>query len=480
MNLRDLLSHHGLKSDPFHQEDAASDGILRRCIDAAHHPAWEKIWNDGQPSAALVFGDKGAGKTAIRLQLLHEASSLPGIVVVDYSDMNPFLQSLTSKGIELEHLQVQDHIDVMIALALDSFLQSLKRDNNRMRRLRRQLSDSQKLDLLLFISCFGRGNPQESHQFWKETRKRLGFRKWSLRLRALGRGVTTALMWVSLIAGIIGAAGFRFNPRLAPAAIGLLIALLAFLFLRRQTRFARNMSRRLYSEVRVVTRPPATIQAEVMMLDRKDFAGQPWANLDGEDARFELLRRMGSLLETISCARLLVIMDRIDEPLAISGDAHRMLALVKPILNLKLLFDQHISFKGLFPRELHRLLLKESDESIRMMRMDKLNVVLLSWTGPSLWTMIDARLKAAASNVDSTPSLRKLFDEKVEDRDILELLDRLGTPRNAFKFLTEAMRDHVEHCSPDDQRFQITPLSFARLKDRFIRSMEEESELLVR
>ena len=38
------------------------------CIRNVFHPAWDKIYGDPtEPATSVVFGEKGAGKTAMRL-----------------------------------------------------------------------------------------------------------------------------------------------------------------------------------------------------------------------------------------------------------------------------------------------------------------------------------------------------------------------------------------------------------------------------
>ena len=72
MKVQQLLAHHGIRENPFSQEDAQSDQIFKRhCLDGTYHPAWDKIFGSPEdPSTAVVFGEKGSGKTALRLQIV--------------------------------------------------------------------------------------------------------------------------------------------------------------------------------------------------------------------------------------------------------------------------------------------------------------------------------------------------------------------------------------------------------------------------
>ena len=71
MNIQQFLAHHGLIANPFVEEDAQTDQVFKEhCLRETFHPAWEKIYgNPVDPSTSIVFGEKGSGKTAIRLQM---------------------------------------------------------------------------------------------------------------------------------------------------------------------------------------------------------------------------------------------------------------------------------------------------------------------------------------------------------------------------------------------------------------------------
>ena len=72
MKVQQFLEHHGIKENPFGQEDAQSDHVFKEfCLNGTHHPVWDKIFsNPTNPSTSVVFGEKGAGKTAIRMQMI--------------------------------------------------------------------------------------------------------------------------------------------------------------------------------------------------------------------------------------------------------------------------------------------------------------------------------------------------------------------------------------------------------------------------
>jgi hypothetical protein len=68
MKIQQFLEHHGVAHNPFAEEDAQSDLVFKEhCISSTYHPTWDKIYGDpSEPATSIVFGEKGAGKTALR------------------------------------------------------------------------------------------------------------------------------------------------------------------------------------------------------------------------------------------------------------------------------------------------------------------------------------------------------------------------------------------------------------------------------
>jgi hypothetical protein len=101
MKTSQFLEHHGIGINPFSQEDAQADHIFQQhCAETIYHPAWDKILGDcSNPSTSVVFGEKGAGKTALRIQLLNAIRTWNGknpndrAFVISYDDLNPFFET---------------------------------------------------------------------------------------------------------------------------------------------------------------------------------------------------------------------------------------------------------------------------------------------------------------------------------------------------------------------------------------------------
>src|SRR5262245_60013984 len=99
MRIQDFLDHHGIGANPFTEEDAQTDPVLKsHCIAGVYHPTWDKVYGDPHdPATSVVFGEKGAGKTAMRLQVARHLAEHnrqqpeERVFVVEYDDFNPFL-----------------------------------------------------------------------------------------------------------------------------------------------------------------------------------------------------------------------------------------------------------------------------------------------------------------------------------------------------------------------------------------------------
>lgn len=146
-----FFEHHGIAENPFRGEEARQDPVLARLVSTPHghtgsplpgargamHPELERIAGDlVHASSAVVFGEKGAGKTAIRLQLAHgiddhNAQHPDGrVFLLAHDDLNPMLDRLhnrlrrqTRKGEStpadsFKQVRLVDHIDGMLCTAV--------------------------------------------------------------------------------------------------------------------------------------------------------------------------------------------------------------------------------------------------------------------------------------------------------------------------------------------------------------------------
>ena len=132
MKTEQFLRHHGIVGNPFSEEDAQTDTVFKRgCLGTIHHPAWDKFFGSpADPSTALVFGEKGSGKTALRLQATAELEAYnqahphERVFVISYDDFNPYLDHFrtavraSDTAQALSRWRLQDHMDAILALGV--------------------------------------------------------------------------------------------------------------------------------------------------------------------------------------------------------------------------------------------------------------------------------------------------------------------------------------------------------------------------
>src|SRR5882762_10458431 len=104
MDRKSFLAHFKLAADPFQDEEAKNDAVFGKLISRYDvHPHFGKVYGDPtRPGPAIVFGPKGSGKTALRMQVEHRiaehnASQERRVLVVPYDDLNPLLDCFKSK-----------------------------------------------------------------------------------------------------------------------------------------------------------------------------------------------------------------------------------------------------------------------------------------------------------------------------------------------------------------------------------------------
>ena len=134
MKVHQLLDHYGITENPFAQEDAQSDHVFRQhCLEGTHHPAWDKIYGSPHaPATSVVFGEKGSGKTALRLQIAkelggyNEKNPQHKTFIIQYDDFNPFLDSFRERlsvrkrkaSKALSYWRLYDHMDAILSLGV--------------------------------------------------------------------------------------------------------------------------------------------------------------------------------------------------------------------------------------------------------------------------------------------------------------------------------------------------------------------------
>jgi hypothetical protein len=154
--------------------------------------------------------------------------------------------------------------------------------------------------------------------------------------------------------------------------------------------------------------------------------------------------RLRRVLRLLGYMGMIVVVDRVDEPTLVSGDPDRMKAVVWPLLNNKFLQQEGIGFKLLLPMELRHAVFRESSAFFQEARLDKQSLIEhLAWTGPMLFDLCNSRIAACTFKDAKPASVMDLFAEDVTKQDLIEALERVHQPRDAFKLMYRCL---LEHC----------------------------------
>jgi hypothetical protein len=481
MNLQDFLQHHHLARNPFAEEDAQTDAVFKQhCIDSTFHPAWDKVFGSpADPSTSIVFGPKGSGKTAMRLQLDKHIRAYnrqhpdSRVFVIHYDDFNGYIGHMQSRlggwssrkpEKVLQQFGIQDHMDAIliqgVTALLDQILQTSNSSLNPDAVVRQdavdRLDKNQRSDLLLLATAYDQSMLGNTSVRWNQLRSRLRIAKWPASMDWL-------LAWVgSIIAAAVSAALFYQNylNLWQAAVVFLIVALLVsgkyvWRFLscfNRARQMARNCRVRRQSvseQARLMLKQPWSLwAAEPMPIDRVSAS------------RYELLENFQHILRTLGFPGILILVDRVDEPQLVNGQPERMRMLVWPLLDNKLLKHPGIGFKLLLPQELQYFIDRESREFHERARLDKQNVISgFDWTGEALFDLTCARMQACAEP-GFTPLPTDLFEPTIDRQRLIAAMRDLRVPRNLFRFLYRVVSEHCKKYTSNEPQYQIAVSTF--------------------
>jgi hypothetical protein len=479
------------------------------------HSDFEKILGDlRRPSTAIVFGEKGSGKTAIRLQIAerinaHNRDHPDGkVLLVPYDDLNGVLDRFHRRvqgRTPLESFQkfrLVDHIDAILGLVVPRLVDSIlarPAGNGRgkgksapvpvptatetvegldlgpePRKVARRLDQAAKRDLLLLQAIYDRPDNADLRTSRLRSTLRLG--------PPGGLVLWTGLAWF----GWIPAAAVLIWALTRPAAtvdvgaaaqeaggslgLGLAIEVVFFILLALwlglvakrygwDALMMRSLALRVRRQVRVQARTDASYARSLRQLDPVVHDADHLPLTESDEARYAMLDRMRRTLREFGYSGITVVLDRVDEPTLVSGDPERMKAVVWPLLNNKFLQQEGLGVKMLLPIELRHALFKESSAFFQEARLDKQNLVeRLTWTGAMLYDLCDARLKACRAPGGGPISLLDLFAEDVSARDLVDALDQMHQPRDAFKFLYACLSEHCSNVTAEQEQWQVPRL----------------------
>lgn len=505
MTLTEFLQHWKLTENPFKGEEARADDVFARLSglprpailasdipsrsgeresDAGvHHSDFEKIVGDlRRPAAAVVFGEKGSGKTAIRLQIARRIAAHNTVntgaklFYVGLDDLNIVTDRVHERvhgKTPLESLQktrLADHLDailhIMVPRVVDAVLETPSADPIDMpdaRLARKKLDEQGRNDLLLLQTLYDR----PAIAIDRTTRLRRRLRLWApwgtvwgtftLILLALILGAALVYHHYNGIQGLIPAIVVKEKwIDWSLAALGGLYILFALKHGVWDRLSLLRTSHRVRRQLRVVQRGDLSFARSLRQLSKeyRDSAHLPMS--DSDEGRYSLLDRLRRVLRTFGYTGIMVVVDRVDEPTLVAGDPERMKAVIWPILSNKFLQQEGLGVKLLLPMELKHAVFRESSAFFQGARLDKQSFIeQLAWTGPTLYDLCETRIRACSELPETPPALLDFFEPDVTKNELMDSLERLHQPRDAFKFIYRCMTEHCASVTRSEPRWKI-------------------------
>ncbi|MEM8757162.1 MAG: hypothetical protein AAGF47_05195 [Planctomycetota bacterium] len=496
MNLTQFFEHWSINENPFRGEEARQDAVFSRigvegdqALPASSHSDFEKVLGQlDRPSTSIVFGEKGSGKTAIRLQIAaaiarHNKAQPDGkAMLIAYDELNSILDRFHERARggdvmdTLKKLRLVDHIDGLLLKAIPGIVDTIVGETatgrstdlgEGVRRRARGLDPTSKRDLLLLQAVYDRAERADDRT--TKLRKALKVGLPPAAIVWAGLAYAGWLLPAAVVVGFFtlgnGEASVIWNSLFFVA----LAAWLFFLFKRVLWDAAadRNLAKKVRKQVRVTTRTEHGFARSLAQIDDRQKHPGALPITDSEDTRYALLDRLRQVLVAFGYRSIIVVVDRVDEPSLINGDADRMRAVVWPMLNNKFLQQDGVGIKMLLPIELRHALYKESSQFFQEARLDKQNMVdRLSWSGAMLYDLCEARLRACRPPEAEHMSLLDLFAEDVTRQDLVDALEQMHQPRDAFKFIYACLNEHCQNVTAEEQAFRVPRLVLDAVRKR--------------
>jgi hypothetical protein len=518
MNVSTFFDHWGIVENPFRAEEARHDAVFARLRRGpAAHPDFEKISGEfEQPATSIVFGEKGSGKTAIRLRIQEELEAFNAdkqndrCFFIAYDDLNPILDRFhravrgDDPSRSLAQFRLVDHMDAILHLGVSTLVDGLLSDSPSgvdlgptPERTVRKGPPEFRRDLLLLQACYDKAETshQSTGRLARLARRRRFFGPRFFQFSSvvlIVAAVALAIYWSIAKQGGEGPTGPVW-PWLAGGIVAGVLGVGALVKWLRSWWRVRHLAGQLNAQIRVIDRESDSFYRSLVALRPTDLLGVSLPTTDSDDVRYDMLGRLKRVLRTFGYGSILVIIDRVDEPTLVNGDVKRMKALTWPLMNSKFLQQDRLGLKLLLPLELRHELFRESNEFFQVARLDKQNLVeRLTWSGATLYDLCNARLRtclrsaaselpapasapesvlgameddrapespaAAAEPATATLSLSELFAEDVSRQDVVDALDQMHQPRDAFKLLYQCLHDHCSNVTEEEAAWRIPRL----------------------
>ncbi len=497
MNVSQFFEHWGIAENPYRGEEARHDAVFSRLNfvgpEAARrreeyigsvHSDFEKILGElTRPSTSVVFGEKGSGKTAIRMQIEdriedHNRRHVDNrMFVISYDDPNAFIAEIaerTAPGKDglgpFRSFRLVDHMDAVLSLATERIVSTLFKEGPDRPTVNlgeepvkavRKLPVSLRQELVSLAALYDKMDTDGQRTARLRRIVRLHPPRGDVAWKALVYAGWIPAVLAGLGSQSVPSGEFTRNALLVLAGL-LLLAYLGVLV--KRFVWDRMVLNRLAGKVREEMRAmPRTRDAFAASLSHLDPGQRRGVHVplheDADEPRYAAMDSLRRFLGRFGYTGILVLIDRVDEPTLVNGDADKMRELIWPLFNNKFLQQERLGVKMLLPIELRHALFKESSAFFQEARLDKQSLIeRLTWTGPMLYDMCNARLKSCL-RAEATPiNLIELFAEDVTRNDLVDALDQMHQPRDAFKFLYRCFNEHCANVTADQEEWRIPKL----------------------
>ena len=486
MKIETFLQHYQLRENPFVAEEARDDEIYHTIMrSGVAHPEFEKIFGrPDRPSTSVVFGEKGSGKTALRLLMeerlreYNEKNSDKKTWIVRYDEWNHMVdRTVGSEGAaddpeNFKLIRLEDHVDKMISMVVTEIVDAASRPasskvSRELVKTLRKMPRQHRLDLAYLTLLFDQPSLSTRNERWRKLTRVLKVNQLitpSQAMYAFGGGALVAIL--GLLGIFVG--GMVALPSFAAVGGGALLAVGgAFLGI---GQFFRNLKfrKQISQEIKVVDHPSSLLFQQLGSFKAAELDSLPMPAPGEKDARYELLGRLQRLIRGLGFVSITVLIDRVDEPSLVNGNPQKMRNLMWPLFTHKILQQDGLGIKMLLPIELGYELRKQDADFFMGARLDKGNLIeRLEWTGVNLFDICNHRVEAVCQEPDDEgkpTALKDLFEESVSVQDLVDALDQMKQPRDAFKFLYEIIIQHCKGSTDADPVFLIPKLTLEQVR----------------
>lgn len=443
----------GLKQAPFAHEDADRDPLLDRVDAWAVHRSYERLLGfDGRPTSAVIFGERGSGKSALRRSVARGLATGGYSLAVEVTDVDPWLEVFQAqegrfkdspgKAPGFSDLRLADLIDLLISACMMRLGGLLNGDPGRYK----SLNPLERAELTLLMAAY---HPDLEGNREEQVLGLLSLRGgWFRRALMGGLGICGAALCCAPLLQVQGWIALDANYLLPIAAVGAaLVGSLAGHSLWRHF-IARRMASRIAGGMRITLPDSALLRRVLAGLPIRAGLQLTQGSESTEEGRYRLLRRVIHLVRGMGWSGIEFLVDRIDESNLLQARADYMGSFIEPALEHKLLQLDGLGLKLFLPVELTPMVRGAGPDRLRRMRLDKAALVdEMRWSGQELLELADRRLAAASHG--PAVCVADLLEEELDLIEMRDALHGLGTPRMAFSFLRDLFEDHSREL-PDD------------------------------